>query len=158
MHDLNILELQRIITFILIGVFNTLFDLVIWQSIVKSIKPDSDLEQFILKIKLNKYSFAQAIAFILANIGSYFLNSTFTFFDSKTSASSRSVGVFFLVSVFSLSISVLMMNILTKNQHILELSQKLPKPLATRWALVAKLMVAPITLTTNFIGYKFFVF
>jgi len=158
MFNLSILEIQRILTFGTIGVFNTLFDLAIWHSLVKYIKPDSSLEKFIFKLKLNKYSFSQGIAFVLSNIGSYFLNQTFTFSDSNTSASTRSFGVFFLVSFFSLSVSVLMMDILTKNARILALSQKLPKPLASRWALIAKLMVAPITLTTNFIGYRYFVF
>ena len=155
---LDLLELRRFLTFAIIGVFNTAFDFILWHRLVKFVKPDSALEKAILSLKLNKYSFAQGLAFIIANIVSYFLNRNFTFFDSKVGSTSKSMGAFFMVSLFSLSISVITMNFLTKNERVLAWSKTLPKPLASRWSIIAKLIIAPITLTTNFVGYKLFAF
>jgi putative flippase GtrA len=157
-YGLDLLELRRFLIFAIIGVFNTAFDFVLWHRLVKFVKPDSTFEKFILKLKLNKYSFAQGLAFIIANIVSYFLNRSFTFSDSKVGSAAKSMGAFFLVSLFSLSISVLCMNFLTKNEKVLAWSKTLPQPLAKRWTIIAKLIITPVTLTTNFVGYKLFAF
>ena len=155
---LPLTEIQRYLTFGIIGVFNTIFDYILWHNLVKFVKPDSELEKFILKLKLNKYSFSQGLAFVITNIVSYFLNRNFTFYDSKVTNASKSMGAFFLVSLITISVSVLVMNTLTKNEKILAWSKTLPKPLASRWPIIAKLIIAPITLTINFIGYKIFAF
>jgi putative flippase GtrA len=154
---LNSLEIQRFITYVLVGIFNTGFDFVIWYTIVKNIKDDSKLEKTIKRLKLNKYSFSQSIAFVIANFVSYFLNRYLTFFDSKAGNNTKTIGSFFIVSLFSLSISVLLMNFLTKNKFILDITAKYPL-ISKKWPIIAKLMVAGVTMVTNFVGYKVFVF
>jgi len=151
-------EMRRIVTFVLIGVFNTGFDFILWHNIVKFVKPDSAFEKFIYKIKLNKYSFAQGLAFVIANIVSYFLNRNLAFFDSKVTSTTKTMGSFFLVSLFSLAISVTFMNFMTKNETVLAFAEKLPGPIRKRWPIVAKLSIAIVTMTTNYLGYKIFVF
>lgn len=124
---------------------------------MRMISDGSRVDRLIGRIGLNKFSFAHGEAFIVANIGSYFLNRTFTFAGEPIEDTSRSIGAFFAVSAFSLVISVLLINFLTINQAVLSFSRT-NKYLEKYWPTIAKFLSIFVTLITNFIGYKFLAF
>jgi putative flippase GtrA len=158
-HMIFSAEFLRFVTFGLIGVFNTLFDLAIWKSVVFLTQKNPAFIQTLQTKKLNEYSFAQAIAFILANIFSYFLNRFITFKDSVITDTTGSLLKFIFVSLIAFTVSVVSMNILTKNTAVTEkFVSKLPQLLQKHWPILAKLCVVVITLLINYFGYKLLVF
>ncbi|GAB4143425.1 MAG: hypothetical protein OHK0017_00800 [Patescibacteria group bacterium] len=150
-------DVRSFLIFGIIGVWNTAFDLALWEIILRLIKPDSALDKFANKIKLNRFSISHAIAFVIANIVSYYLNKNFAFDGVKLKNEYASFGSFFAVSLFSLVISTLLINYLTKNEKIHSWTSKDAR-LEKWWPQIAKLLVVSITMFTNFFGYKIFVF
>lgn len=151
-------EILRLAIYVAVGIWNTVFDYIIFYIILSIFS----------KLKWPKWSplnppaVAHLISFIIANSVSYFLNSRFTFSDSTQS---RGFGLYFLVSVFSLAISTAAIQILNSPQTKTRLQQIVLKIIPNKfikedknWALMTKLVGSAISMVTNFLGYKFIVF
>lgn len=152
----NYPQLIQFLSYFIVGVWNTLFDFGIWQTLVILIKPNSKFSNLLEKYKLNRYSFAHATAFLIASFVSYFLNKYFVFANSENK-SSASFPLFMLVSFFSLGITTFYVNFMTKNEAVLRIAAK-NKYVHKFWPQFAKITAALISLFTNFFGYKFMVF
>jgi putative flippase GtrA len=168
----------QFVVFGLIGVWNTIFDIVVWKVVViileRAARNRTTKNWLLVRLNnlgLNRYSFAQGVSFVAANTLSYFLNRYITFRDSIGGNNPAAILRFFTVSLFALIISVLLINFLTKNQRILNYSNSLSiriSKIVSRlpdwilklidWPRVAKVITIAITLLINFVGYKFWVF
>ncbi len=97
------------------------------------------------------YSIFIAIAFIIANINSYFWNKYWTF-GSKGEVGVKEFGQFFVVSLVGFGISVgvasLVVNVIGPVGGISD----------ARWANIGALSATVGSLAWNFVGYKFIVF
>lgn len=153
-------DLLRIAKFILVGIWNTAFDLGLFWVFINTLN----------KIKLTKNlpiriaTLSHILSFLIANAVSYILNSIFTFRDSATN---RGWVPYLSVSIFSLAVSTLLIQYFTQPKFYtftkvnvsrisilhkrLELSEK-------QYALGIKLCTVVVTMITNYLGYSFFVF
>lgn len=151
-------ELTRFIIFACIGLFNSLFDTVLWRILVSQIERYPDVISFFhRKFNVNQYAIAQTISFLISSVSSYFLNKTLTFSDTVTQTDFWQIIRFSSVVCFSLVISVVAMNILTENNKILSVVRRW-EFVSKHWPIVAKLITIAITMVTNFVGYRIFVF
>jgi putative flippase GtrA len=155
-------EFVRVAIFVVIGFWNTALDFVIFWVLIRLFKKTAWPE----KLFLTRASIAHTLSFIIANTQSYFLNRTFTFGDSE---SDRGFGLYFLVSVITLSITVVWIQLLTipvtmrlKDKFFAVVGRYLPflKKYLTdeNWMLLSKLSGSAISMITNFVGYRFVVF
>jgi len=157
-HAFMISELTRFIIFACIGLFNSLFDTVLWRILVSQIERYPDVISFFhRKFNVNQYAIAQTISFLISSVSSYFLNKTLTFSDTVTQTDFWQIIRFSSVVCFSLVISVVAMNILTENNKILSVVRRW-EFVSKHWPIVAKLITIAITMVTNFVGYRIFVF
>ncbi len=151
-------ELVRLSIYVAVGVWNTVFDYIIFY-IILSIFSKFKWPKW---SPLNAPAVAHMISFIIANSVSYFLNSNFTFSDTSES---RGFGLYFLVSLFSLAISTTAIQILNSKQIKITLQEIVCKIIPAKfvkddknWALMTKLVGSAISMVTNFLGYRFIVF
>jgi putative flippase GtrA len=155
-------EITRFFIFVIIGVWNTALDFFLFWILIRVFKK----LPWPKKLFLTKASVAHTLSFLIANTQSYFLNRTFTFSDSTED---RGFGLYFLVSLVTLSLTTAWIQLLTikrtmetKDKLFKFLAKKLPftKKFLTdeNWALAAKLSGSVIGILTNFLGYKFIVF
>ena len=166
-------EYYTILLFILTAIGRTLLDVVIWKILVFLIGVSSRLKHLIQKLGLNKYSFAQIIAFSLSMVVSYILNYSLVFSTSATTQilDGYTLFKFIVVTIFSLVVSVWFINFFTQNQKVksfifnstgLVIFEKLSQPLTIQlqkhWPLLVKLASIGLTMFTNFCGYYFWVF
>jgi putative flippase GtrA len=151
-------ELIRIAIFVAVGVWNTVFDFIIFYILISVFAKLKWPKSF----PLNPPAVAHVISFIIANSVSYILNSRFTFSDSSQS---RGFGLYFAVSLFSLTVSTGVIQLLnsptskTKLQNLL--AKVLPDKLVKddkKWTLMTKLIATAFSMVSNFLGYKFIVF
>jgi putative flippase GtrA len=161
-------ELIRFLIFGAVGAFNALLDVVIYKFLVNFIET-RELERYIKNIhkSVSKYTFSHTISFVLTVISSYFLNKSFTFGDSKK-VDAFQIYKFFTVAVFSWLITTWVLNFLMTNKKVKTIvdtigffetnkTQKKSR-FIEHWATIAKLITIGISMITNFIGYKIFVF
>jgi putative flippase GtrA len=166
----------KLISFGLIGAFNTVFDIVIWKSIVFYIEalPESDKTQNIItQLKKNIYLFAQIIAFILALSLSFILNSNITWARNNTNY--LTIINFFLVSIFTWLVCTTYLNFLTQPNLVTDYDGRLDKfyqkyifkykilkltidKFEIDYPLLIKISSIGISLLFNFIGYNYIVF
>jgi putative flippase GtrA len=151
-------ELVRIAIFVAVGVWNTVFDFIIFYIILSFFSKHN----WPKLSPLNAPAVAHIISFICANSFSYFLNSRFTFSDST---SNQGFGLYFLVSLFSLTVSTGVIQVLntprTKSQLQLLAGKILPEKLVRddkKWAILTKLAGTGFSMVSNYLGYKFIVF
>jgi len=148
-------ELFRFLTFAAIGLFNAVLDTTIWKILVNFFQKKPHLTRHFHKLHFNEYSASHSISFVISAISSYILNKNFTFGDSGQGDSWQIVR-FFGVAGFSWVLTTLFLNFLTETGQIL----KFPKPkfISKHWPLFAKLLTIGVSMITNFVGYKLFVF
>jgi putative flippase GtrA len=149
------MEIIQILKFLLVGVWNTGFDLALFWVFLNLFSK----AQFLEKIKIKPPVIAHVSAFLIANSVSYILNSKFTF---DTSKSNRGFGPYFVVSVVSLVISTFLVHYFTQKQFY-DMSQNFLKNFIGKinekhFALIVKLGVVAVVMVVNFLGYKYFVF
>jgi len=151
-------EFSRFLVFALIGLFNTLFDTILWRFFVWRLEKYPATISYIHKnFKLNQYAFAQVISFALSATSSYFLNKFFTFSDASKTSDFTQIFRFFSVTFLSLGISVLIINLLTETNWILKFTHKISF-VDKHWPIIAKLLTVGVTMIVNFVGYRLFVF
>jgi len=150
--------LQEIVIFSLLAVIRTfVVDIVGWRLLVFWMERNPWSWEYVTKIKLNVYSYSHGIAFVVSSIASYLLNRFITFDASSVDSETRVFVEFMSVSIFTLVVSVIIINVLTSNKLILRLSQKFPI-IKDYWPMTAKLITIALTMVINFTGYKFLVF
>lgn len=157
-------ELLRIITFAIIGVWNTIFDLGLFWVYINTIGKLN----FWKKFAINTATISHILSFLCANLVSFVLNSQFTFRDTGTN---RGFFPYFLVTGVGLAVSTIIIQHLTqdkfynyfinniyshptfstKTKSIISMSPK-------KYALLIKLAMVAVIMTVNYIGYKYFVF
>lgn len=160
-------EITRFLTFGIIGVVNSGFDILIWHFLVGFCNRNTALSNFIKSIKLNNYSFSHTISFIITVISSYTLNRTFTFGDSSKQDNFQ-IEKFFAVATVSWLITTLFLNHLTSNKKIASFVDILAtfeqsitnkeSLISKHWPTVAKVLTIGVSMITNYVGYKIFVF
>lgn len=148
-------ELTRFLTFATIGLFNAILDTSIWKMLVNFFQKNPILTKSFHKFSFNEYSVSHSISFVISAISSYILNKNLTFGDSKQSDSWQIVR-FFTVAGFSWILTTLFLNFLTETDSILKISK--PKFITKHWPLFAKLLTIGVSMITNFVGYRLFVF
>lgn len=164
--------LIQFLIFGVIGAWNTFFDFALfWIFLNLGKKTPTKIKSKIKKIKttqnfIHTPTIAHLFSFTIANIVSFYLNTHFTFRDGKTNPSFLS---YFLVTLFSLGISTLLIQLFTDDFYYKKFEKKfltkIPEKIREKidfdekkWALLVKLGTVAVTLITNFVGYKFFVF
>ncbi len=148
-------EFSRFLIFGTIGFFNAILDTAIWKTLVSILQKNPEIIKKFHKFHFNEYSFSHAFSFIISAISSYFLNKNLTFGDSLKNDTWQ-VFRFFTVASFSWVLTTIFLNFLTETSFILNIPK--PKIIAQHWPLFAKIMTIAVSMITNFIGYKLFVF
>jgi len=152
---MSVSELQRILTFIVIGGINTLVDLIAFYTQLKLFKWKG-LE----KLKVKKAVIFHAGSFVVANVVSYFLNSNFTFADSTKHSSFL---LYFVVSLIAFTTSAVFLQIFTSDKSFTFYKKIYSKKFLFLknddfWFMFIKCVAILITMVINFIGYKTLVF
>jgi putative flippase GtrA len=155
-------EIQRFIIFGLIGVLNSGLDIVLWKLFSLVLKKNKNS-----KISGNAYTIAHILAFPVAVLFSFFMNSAFTFGDSKVRDSLQVIR-FFAVSVFTWLVTSKVFDLLIKQKDkdwVKRTSQKVEKIFSlkpdfvySRFPLICKLAVIVVSMVANYIGYRLLVF
>ncbi len=149
------MDLLQILKFLLVGVWNTGFDLALFWVFLNIFSQATFLE----KSKIKAPAIAHVCAFLIANSVSYVFNSIFTFSGSNN----RGFLPYFIVSCVSLVISTSLVHFLTE-KHLYEKGRSFIKQLTKKivtekqFALVVKLAVVSVVMVINFVGYKYFVY
>lgn len=153
-------ELFRILQFAIIGIWNTFFDLALFWLLINALGK----LKFWSKLKLKVETVSHVFSFLIASGVSYFLNTRFTFGDATKN---RGWGLYLGVTLFSLLISTLLINFFTQGKYF-QLFEKVVIariPLlkksnfdSKKFAVLVKLGTVAVTLVTNYLGYKYFVF
>lgn len=147
------MELLQILKFILVGVWNTGFDLVLFWVFLNLFGNIKSIQKLPIKIP----ALAHIGAFLIANSVSFLLNSMFTFSDSKVN---RGFLPYLCVSVFSLIVSTFLIQYFTGKRYF-ELFKSLIGKHAVnekQFALIVKLAVVSVVMVINFVGYKYIVY
>jgi putative flippase GtrA len=150
-------EIQRLLKFIIISVFRTLLDILIWQFLVFLQKDKKKTFSFFAKLNLNKFAIAQVFAFIISVFLSYFLNKIFVFQTDNNQQEVSTLFKFIFVSLVSFFVSTWFINFLTSDLKMLKLS-KIHPFIEKHWPLLSKIFTIGITLIINYSGYYFLVF
>lgn len=153
-------EIIRILQFILIGIWNTAFDLALFWLFINTL---GKLKLW-SNIKIKPAVISHILSFLGASAVSYFLNARFTFGDASKN---RGWGLYLAVSLFSLIISTILISFFTQDRFYQWFTRvfvsKIPllekiKFDTKKFALLVKLGTVAVTLVTNYLGYKYFVF
>ena len=151
-------ELIRFVTFGSIGLFNAILDIFIWKFLVKTFDSSDKMSKFIKNIKLNNYSFSHTISFIITVISSYFLNKNLTWKDTISNDNLQSIK-FFGVATISMILTTIFLNFLTGKKIEGWVLKNLPFGFVKKhYHIIAKLTTIGLSMITNYLGYKFFVF
>jgi putative flippase GtrA len=161
-------DVSRLIAFSSIGVFNTLFDIFLWKLLLYFTQDVARIKSIkLLSFEISIEAVCHAVSYLLSIFVSYYLNTLFTFSDAKNS-NSNSVIIYFLVSIFSLLCTTLLLNLMFRNKTISKIRQHLiyfentkfknSKMIKNYWPLFCKVVVTLVSLIINYVGYKYLVF
>ena len=151
-------ELIRFIIFGSIGLFNAILDIFIWRFLVKTFDSSSTFTSSIKKLKLNNYSFSHTISFVITVISSYFFNKNLTWKDTISSDNLQSIK-FFGVATISMILTTIFLNFLTGKNIETWILKTFPFEFVKKhYHIIAKLTTIGLSMITNYLGYKFFVF
>jgi putative flippase GtrA len=156
-------EFIRILIFAAIGVWNTVFDLAIFITLLNTLGKLPIWK----KTNIKPATVFHICSFLIANLVSYTLNTNFTF----KSGESRGFLPYFIVTLVALSVSTAFMQYFNQlifqtlfHKHIIT---KLPKnlPILSKvrindksWAIILKLSSVLISMVINYLGYRNLVF
>lgn len=164
----------KFLSFVLIGLFNTFLDLIIWKFAVILIqKLPSNNSNFASAIKKNIYVYAQVFSFSIGLTSSFILNSTITW--KQNGATLYTVIGFFVASIFTWLVCTYYIKILTsaklieKNtktlENLFEISiykipylKKTMHKLTIDYPTIIKISSQLLSLALNFILYNYVIF
>jgi putative flippase GtrA len=135
--------------FFLVGIMNTLVDLIILngETILSGVKDGLG------------YAIQKGLSFLVAVTFSYFLNKNWTFGDSSKQDQGKKFSQFILVSVIGMVINITVATVaVTYIKPIVNSMLHLSFLTDQLWVSLGALCGTAIGLIWNFIGYKFFVF
>jgi putative flippase GtrA len=152
-------EYLRILKYIIVGIWNTGFDLALFTFFLNTL----DRLPFLKKSSLKPQTISNIFAFLIANSVSYFLNSRFTFSDSHNN---RGWIPYLIVSLFTFGLSTVMMqflsgeNLRTKLNLFVRDFKLFSKVEIThkKYIFLIKILIVIITMSVNYFGYKILVF
>lgn len=152
-------EILQFIKYIIVGVGNTVTDLVVFWAFINLFERLKIKEIY----KLKTTTISHILSFLCANILSFVLNSAFTFNNAKVN---RGPLLYFSVSLVSFLVSSSLIQILATEAYFEKFIKLLDrfspkfKSLVNfkHYALIIKLCTILITLFTNYFGYKYLVF
>lgn len=152
----KIAVIYEVAKFVLVGGLNTLVDWGILSFIIFTAKNSGISTNKILfevfSITIIYYTIFKAISFIVATTNSYIWNKFWTFKRKATERVGKEFLQFLIVSIIGFLINV----------GIASFVFKFISPVAgfndDQWALIAAAIATVVSLTWNFIGYKFIVF
>jgi len=148
---------SQIAKFILVGGFNTLVDWGILSLLIlvfrksSNVGPD-DVWFNIFSLTIVYYSFFKAISFIIATTNSYVWNKFWTFRRKTTEKLTTEFLQFIVISVLGFLINVGIAS------GIFRFITPVGGLNYSQWGIVAAAIATLVSLTWNFIGYKFIVF
>lgn len=156
-------EFIRILIFAAIGIWNTIFDLAIFITLLNTLGKLPIWN----KSKVKAATVFHICSFLIANLVSYVLNTNFTFKASQ----SRGFLPYFIVTLVALGVSTAFIQYFnqSKFQALFHkyIVTKLPKnlPLLNNlkindksWAIILKLSSVLISMVINYLGYRNLVF
>lgn len=149
--------IYQVAKFVLVGGLNTLIDwgilalLILFFRSRWGIEP-SDVLLMVFSWTIVYYSLYKGISFILAVVNSYLWNKFWTFKRGATTSLSREFIQFFVVSLIGFLINVIIAS------GIFSWVSPLAGLNGDQWGILAAVVATVISLTWNFIGYKFIVF
>ena len=136
----------QMVKFAIVGVLNTLVDFAVFQT---------------LNLTLGWVYAAQVLGYTFGVINSYLWNSNWTFREQRT-RSLKEMGLFLLVNIASLGVSLGMMWLLREVFGVTNewVAQWMPKALAgfIKGDTVAKLIATVFAIAVNYLGNRLFVF
>ncbi len=142
----------QISKFLIIGGLNTAIHFAVYNTLILTtgLKSGTSVAVF------------TTIAFVLANINSYFFNKNWTFKDAQSNQEVIKFSTFFLVSLVGLIINIITVYSITKYipdfLGVPAIVHALGGQTETLWANVALLAATALSLIWNFFGYKYLVF
>lgn len=152
-------EYVRILKYILVGIWNTFFDLSIFTVFLNTF---GNLKIW-KKTHLKPATISNMVAFLIANSVSYIINSKFTFSDSS---SNRGWLPYLIISMFSLGLSTLIIQVLSVESLRLKINLFIRDlhPIfqagvgMKKYIFLIKISTVIITMVVNYFGYKILVF
>jgi putative flippase GtrA len=141
--------IRQFAKFVLVGVMNTLVDLVILniETSLSSVREGSG------------YAVQKGVSFLFAVTFSYFVNKRWTFQDSSKEEEGKKFSQFFSVSVVGMVINVTVATLMvTYGKPVINPILNMPFLSDQIWVNIGALSGTAIGLIWNFIGYKFWVF
>ena len=140
MSPKTIAELKKFARFCLVGMTNTAVDFVVFALVNELLKLTAFSAWNVSGMDL-ALSIAQITAFVVATVNSFFLNKHFTFKNQKQN---KQPFKFAVVSLFALTVSVVLINMFSNGLHLNEY--------------LSKFLVFCFTFTINYTGNRFWVF
>ena len=141
--------IQQFTKFVLVGVMNTLVDLVILniETSLSSVREGSG------------YAIQKGVSFLAAVTFSYFVNKHWTFQDRSKEEEGKKFSQFFFVSIIGMAINVTVATLMvTYGKPVINPMLNMPFLSDQIWVNIGALSGTAIGLVWNFIGYKFWVF
>jgi len=144
--------------FVVLAIIRTyLVDILGWQMVIKYLEKTNWDNQITKKIRLNIYSFAHLITFILSSLLSYLLNRFVTFNSKQTLNEYFSILTFFTVNLFTLFLSTILLNYLTSLDKDKLIFSKFDI-IDNNWIILSKIFTVVVTMFINYFAYKIFIF
>ncbi|MGL4759294.1 MAG: GtrA family protein [Patescibacteria group bacterium] len=159
----------KFLSFALIGLINSILDTTIWKILSNIFNKNQKITTFFKSIKLNNYSGAQIFAFIISVTSSFILNSTFTWKDSNPFSSPLKITLYFIVSIFTMILTVVFINFFTKDYFLVKFNKLISNyeerihansiiKKIVDYPLLVKLGSIALSMVSNYFGYNFVVF
>lgn len=142
-------SLEQFIKFALVGVMNTLVDLLILNT-----------ETLITQVKEGSgFAIQKGVSFLAAVTFSYFINKKWTFQDKSNQGEAKKFSQFFFVSLIGMVVNVSVATlVVTYIAPLIDSALGLSFLTPQIWVNLGALSGTAIGLIWNFIGYKFWVF
>ena len=147
------LEIAEFLRFAIVGLWNTILDISLFLVLVHLIEKTAVKKIWFLKTA----TIAHILVFIVVNFQSFFLNSIFTFTNATNN---RGWLPFLMVSIVSLTLSSIIIQVLNKNSYYLFVRKLINNTSFSEkhFLLLIKIVAVIITMFCNYFGYRFFVF
>ena len=150
-------EGARIIKFGVVAVARTLLDIGMWKGFVIFIENNPDFDKKVQKFKMNAYSFAHGLSFLISVVISYFANKLLVFQDNNSISEAEQVFRFSIVSLAALVVSTIAIQIASTNP-LLSFPKKWHPLIEKNWPLITKLFAIAVATIVNYVGYSFWTF
>jgi putative flippase GtrA len=150
-------EITRFIIFGVVSALRTVAELVFWRLLVSVCERKPNFVKKLHVYKLNQFSFSHILSFVASVTASFYLNRYLVFSDTLKNSSNFLILNFVVVSLFTLLISTISINLLTENSTVLKYVHKY-NFVRKHWPLFAKIITICITMMLNYGMYRWVIF